>query len=104
MWVSDERPDGISYFGRATRHRLLCDGGLVMKGSRALSDTQLQLVDRVARSLPAGQRENFLQAVAARLAGTPADHAVEEAVNVALDRAQPMLMCDPKGGSNGQTR
>jgi hypothetical protein len=78
-----------------------------MRGSLVLSDTQQRLVERVARSLPAGQqRDSFLEAVAARLAGTPADHAVEEAVNVALDRAQPVLMCDagPKGGSNGQTR
>jgi hypothetical protein len=60
----------------------------------ALSDHQLALVQRAARSLPLAQRDSFLQAVAAQLVGTPADHAVEEAVNAALDRAQSVFLCD----------
>jgi hypothetical protein len=60
----------------------------------ALTDHQLRPVQHAARSLPVAQRDSFLQAVAAQLVGTPADHAVEEAVNVALDRAQPVFLCD----------
>ena len=48
----------------------------------------------VLRALAGGQRDSFLQAVAAQLVGTPADPAVEQAVNVALDRVQPVFLCD----------
>jgi hypothetical protein len=61
-----------------------------MRRALALTDHQLRLVRHAARSLPVARRDRFLRAVAAQLAGTPADSAVEQAVNVALDRAQPV--------------
>jgi hypothetical protein len=72
----------------------------------ALTDQQMRLVERAARSLPVAQRDQYLQAVAAQLAGTPADPAVEEAVNVALDRVQPVFLCDskPKEFSDGDAQ
>jgi hypothetical protein len=66
----------------------------VRRAALALTDLQLRLVQRAARSLPVGQRDSFLQAVAAQLAGVPADSAVEAAVNVALDRVHPVFLCD----------
>jgi hypothetical protein len=44
-----------------------------MRRPLALTDHQLQLVQRAARSLPVAQRDQFLQAVAAQLVGTPAE-------------------------------
>ena len=39
-----------------------------MKRALALTDQQLRLVERAARSLPVARRDSFLQAVAAQLA------------------------------------
>ena len=77
-----------------------------MKRALALTDQQLRLVERAARSLPVARRDQFLQAVAAQLVGTPADPAVEQAVNVALDRVQPVFLCDskPKEFSDGDAQ
>ena len=74
--------------------------GRAMKRALALTDQQLRLVQRAARSLPVARRDSFLQAVAAQLAGTPADPAVEQAVNVALDQEQPVFLCDSKPEEN----
>jgi len=53
----------------------------------ALSDKQLALLQRAARSLPVGERDHFLQSVAAHLTGAPTDDAVIAAINAALDAA-----------------
>jgi hypothetical protein len=42
----------------------------------ALSDKQLALLQRAAASLPVGERDHFLQSVAAHLTGAPTDDAV----------------------------
>src|SRR5438445_12136793 len=42
----------------------------------ALSDKQLALLQRAAASLPVGERDHFLQSVAAHLSGQPTDDAV----------------------------
>jgi HAD superfamily hydrolase (TIGR01509 family) len=43
----------------------------------ALSDKQLALLQRAAASLPVGERDHFLQSVAAHLTGAPTDDAVK---------------------------
>ena len=53
----------------------------------ALSDKQLALLQRAAASLPVGERDHFLQSVAAHLSGQPTDDAVIAAINAALDAA-----------------
>ena len=53
----------------------------------ALSDKQLALLQRGAASLPVGERDHFLQSVAARLTGAPTDDAVIAAITAALDAA-----------------
>jgi hypothetical protein len=53
----------------------------------ALSDKQLGLLQRAAAPLPVGERDPFLQSVAAHLTGAPADDAVIAAINAALDAA-----------------
>jgi hypothetical protein len=53
----------------------------------ALSDKQLALLQRAAASLPVGERDHFLQSVAAHLTGAPTDDAVIAAINAALDAA-----------------
>ena len=53
----------------------------------ALSDKQLALLQRAAASLPVGERDHFLQSVAAHLTGAPTDDAVITAINAALDAA-----------------
>jgi hypothetical protein len=53
----------------------------------ALSDKQLALLQRAAASLPVGERDHFLQSVAAHLNGQPTDDAVIAAINAALDAA-----------------
>jgi hypothetical protein len=40
-----------------------------------------------AASLPVGERDHFLQSVAAHLTGAPTDDAVIAAINAALDAA-----------------
>ena len=50
----------------------------------ALSDKQLALLQRAAASLPVGERDHFLQSVAAHLTGAPTDDAVIAAINAAL--------------------
>jgi hypothetical protein len=42
----------------------------------ALSNKQLALLQRAAASLPVGERDHFLQSVAAHLTGAPTDDAV----------------------------
>jgi hypothetical protein len=42
---------------------------------------------RAAASLPVGERDHFLQSVAAHLTGAPTDDAVIAAINAALDAA-----------------
>jgi hypothetical protein len=53
----------------------------------ALSDKQLALLQRAAASLPVGERDHFLQSVAAHLTGAPTDDAMIAAINAALDAA-----------------
>src|SRR5262245_18259291 len=53
----------------------------------ALSDKQLALLQRAAASLPVGERDHFLQSVAAHLTGAPAADAVIAATNAALSAA-----------------
>ena len=57
----------------------------------ALSDKQLALLQRAAASLPVGERDHFLQSVAAHLTGAPTDDAVIAAINAALDAAAASL-------------
>jgi two-component system, cell cycle response regulator DivK len=56
-----------------------------------LSDKQLALLQRAAASLPVGERDHFLQSVAAHLTGAPTDDAVTAAINAALDAAAASL-------------
>jgi hypothetical protein len=58
----------------------------------ALSDKQLALLQRAAASLPIGERDHFLQSVAAHLNGAPTDDA---AINAALDAAAASLKRRP---------
>ena len=57
-----------------------------MKRPLALSDSQMSLIKRAARALPVNTRAQFLQDVASRLADTPADAAVMQAINIVFDR------------------
>lgn len=50
-----------------------------------LTDHQLALVRRAAKAIPVVRRDDFLVAVARRLAPEPSDAAVEAAVNRQLD-------------------
>lgn len=52
----------------------------------SLSDRQLRLVQNHAAALPVQYRDHYLRSIAAALRGTPTDIAVEQAINVALDR------------------
>jgi hypothetical protein len=61
----------------------------------ALSDKQIALLQCAAASLPVGERDHFLQAVAARLTGAPTDDAVIAAINAALDAAAASLKRRP---------
>jgi hypothetical protein len=54
--------------------------------SRSLT-SRLALLQRAAASLPVGERDHFLQSVAAHLTGAPTDDAVIAAINAALDAA-----------------
>jgi hypothetical protein len=54
----------------------------------ALSDKHIGLLQRAAASLPVGERDHFLRAVAARLTGAPTDDALIAAINAALDAAE----------------
>jgi hypothetical protein len=53
----------------------------------ALSDHQTRAIKRAAAALPLVARSEFLQHVAAQLAGRPSDAAVQIAINLVLDRA-----------------
>jgi hypothetical protein len=55
----------------------------------ALSDKQLALLQRAAASLPVGERDHFLQSVAAHLTGAPTDDAVIAAINKAASIGGP---------------
>jgi hypothetical protein len=57
----------------------------------ALTDRQLAFVRRGAAMLPVHRRDAFLWRVAAQSVDTPADGAVIEAVNNALDGAAAIL-------------
>ena len=61
----------------------------------ALSDKQLALLQRGAASLPVGERDHFLQSVAAHLTGAPTDDALIAAINAALDAAAASLKRRP---------
>ena len=61
----------------------------------ALSDKQIALLQCAAASLPVGERDHFLQAVAARLTGQPTDDALIAAINAALDAAVASLKRRP---------
>ena len=50
----------------------------------SLSPRQTRLIHTTAASLPLDRREDFVRRVHARLAGEPADYAVQVAVNNAL--------------------
>ena len=52
----------------------------------ALSDRQQRMVSTHAASLPVVARDYFLRSIADSLRGTPSDTAVEQAINIALDR------------------
>jgi hypothetical protein len=61
----------------------------------ALSEKQLALLQRAAATLPVGERDHFLQSVAAHLTGMPTDDAVIAAINAALDAAAASLKRRP---------
>ena len=50
-----------------------------------LSDHQLAMLRRAAKTLPANRRGEFLSSVAKRLAPEPSDYAVSHAINRTLD-------------------
>jgi hypothetical protein len=50
----------------------------------SLSPRQTRLIHNTAETLPLDRREDFVRSVHARLAGEPADYAVQVAVNAAL--------------------
>ena len=52
----------------------------------SLSDRQLRMVQQHAQSLPVTLRDAYLRSIADSLRGTPSDTAVEQAINIALDR------------------
>jgi hypothetical protein len=54
----------------------------------ALSDRQQRMVSAHAASLPVVARDCFLRSIADSLRGEPSDTAVEQAVNIALDRVR----------------
>ena len=60
----------------------------------ALTDIQLEIVQRAARSLPVEQRDRFLEQIASQLRDQPGTAAVEVAVNRALVALQPVFFCD----------
>ena len=49
----------------------------------------ITLVGSAAATWPVGERDHFLQSVAAHLTGAPTDDAVIAAINAALDAAAP---------------
>ena len=55
-------------------------------GCLALSDRQLKLVPTYAAGLPVPMRDRYLREIADRLFAEPSDAAVEQAINLALDR------------------
>ena len=63
-----------------------------MKGSLALSDVQLRLVERAAAHLAPERREGFLRDLAALLGEMPTMLAVEAAIGTALER-MPVFPC-----------
>lgn len=52
----------------------------------SLSDRQLKLVQQHAAGLPVQLRDRYLREIADRLRAEPSDMAVEQAINLALDR------------------
>ena len=64
-----------------------------MRGSLALSEAQMRLVQRAAASLPVERRDQFLLDVAARLGDGPTRLAVEAAIGAAVERTA-MFLCD----------
>ena len=69
------------------RLRRLGKGDVTAPRALALSDKQLALLQRAAAALPVGERDHFLQSVAAHLSGQPTDDAVIAAINAAVDAA-----------------
>ncbi len=67
--------------------RQLGKDNVIAPRALALSNKQLALLQRAAASLPVGERDHFLQSVAAHLSGQPTDDAVIAAINAALDAA-----------------
>jgi hypothetical protein len=58
-----------------------------MRRALRFTDRQMALVRRAAGMLPVHRRDEFLRALADRLAGDPSDSAVIQAVNLGLDAA-----------------
>jgi hypothetical protein len=52
----------------------------------ALSDRQQRMVDRAVELVPLPMRTSFMRDFCDRLAPSPADGAVDAAINIALDR------------------
>jgi hypothetical protein len=70
----------------------------MMKRPISLSDSQMHLIKHAAASLRPDLRDGFLKNVAAHLTATPSDHAVQAAVNIALDR-MPVFLNDSQGAT-----
>jgi hypothetical protein len=64
----------------------------------SLSDHQMLMVRHAAGSLRPDLRDGFLQGVSRLLADRPTDHAVQAAVNIALDR-MPVFLNDSEGAT-----
>ena len=83
-WAAKNR--SVSRDGPARAHlRQLGKDNVTAPRALALSDKQLALLQRAAASLPVGERDHFLQSVAAHLTAPPTDDAVIAAINAALD-------------------
>jgi hypothetical protein len=66
---------------------MICSTAALIDRTACHRAKQLALLQRAAASLPVGERDHFLQSVAAHLSGQPTDDAVIAAINAALDAA-----------------
>jgi hypothetical protein len=73
-----------------------------MRRALALTDNQLRLVERAARSLPLERRDEFLRDVAARLGEAPTTAAIEAAIGAFFERT-PVFLCDSAPAANKET-
>jgi hypothetical protein len=86
---------GEAELARRAHLRQLGKDNVTAPRALALSDKQLAMLQRAAASLPIGERDHFLQSVAAHLTGVHTDDALIAAINAALDAAAASLKRRP---------